>query len=253
MDVRGEELNRAAGRRSARQCIGDMLRRVLPVSAHVFAHMRLELDGLLARAKNRLLPSDRRKMRELAGRRGLLANIGCGPFGVSGWVNLDLYSHPNITLRMDCRRVLPMADTSCAGIHVEHFLEHLDPIGELPSFLAECRRCLEPGGVLRVIVPDAGAYIKAYLSPGWGALNVMGCGGDVPEQEYPTKMDALNHVFLQGWEHYGGFDAERMENVLQAAGFSETRQCAWREGRFPGGCIDREQHRPYSLFFEAVP
>ena len=31
----------------------------------------------------------------------------------------------------------------------------------------------------------------------------------------------------------------------------DIEQVGWREGRFPGGAIDREQHRSYSLFMEA--
>jgi len=64
-------------------------------------------------------------------------------------------------------------------------------------------------------------------------------------------MDALNHVFIQGWEHYGGYDAENLEIVLRESGFTQVKRVSWRNGDFPVECIDREQHRPYSLYFEA--
>ena len=63
------------------------------------------------------------------------------------------------------------------GIHVEHYFEHLEPTTERPRFLAECRRCLEPGGVLRIIVPDMRKYVEAYLANDWTMLNEIGCGG----------------------------------------------------------------------------
>ena len=64
-------------------------------------------------------------------------------------------------------------------------------------------------------------------------------------------MEALNHVFVQDGEHYGGFDAEYLRRTLQQAGFEDIAQVEWRQGRFPGGAIDRDQHRTYSLYMEA--
>jgi predicted SAM-dependent methyltransferase len=223
----------------------------LPVSRHVFDHIRLELNAAWVRALSCMHPGYRKAKSALRARRGILANIGCGPFGAAGWVNLDLYPHQNVTLRYDSRRALPFSDASCAGIHVEHFFEHLSHDDERAQFLAECQRCLAPGGVLRIIVPDAQLYISGYVSGGWEKLNAITCGGDVPQLVFRTKMEALNHIFLQGAEHYGGYDAETLELVLNSAGFDNVSHCAWREGGFPGGCIDREQHRPYSLYIEA--
>ena len=236
-----------------KQRLGALLIPRLPVTRHVFNHIRLELDASRVRALHQLHPGIRAKIHQLRQQRNLLVNIGCGPFGKPDWVNLDLYSHPNVTLEADTRRSLPLADASCLGIHTEHFLEHLDPVDERPQFLQDCRRCLQPEGVLRVIVPDAELYIKAYLESGWDTLNQIGCGGEKPEATFTSKMEALNHVFIQGWEHYGGYDSESLESALRAAGFTQATRCNWRTGDFPGGCIDREQHRPYSLYFEAKP
>ena len=106
--------------------------------------------------------------------------------------------------------------------------------------------------MLRIIVPDMRKYVEAYLSPGWQALNRVGCGGDLPQATFGTKIEALNHVFVQDGEHYGGFDEEYLRRTLEQAGFTEIQQVNWREGRFPGGPIDREQHKPYSLVMEAL-
>ncbi|MDJ0795469.1 MAG: methyltransferase domain-containing protein [Calothrix sp. MO_167.B12] len=234
-----------------KQKIGAGVIPKLPISRHVFNHVRLELNAWRIRTLHQLHPGTRAKVEQLRQQRNLLVNIGCGPFGVSDWVNLDLYPHPNVALVADTRRSLPLADGSCVGIHVEHFLEHLDPVDECPKFLQECRRCLQPEGVLRVIVPDAELYIKAYLEPGWETFNHIGCGGENPEKTFTCKMEALNHIFLQGWEHYGGYDAEHLELTLRQAGFTKVNRCSWRDGNFPVTPIDREQHRSYSLYFEA--
>ena len=237
--------------RKLKQRIGAWLIPRLPVSKHVFDHLRLEFNAFQIRTLHVIHPNYRRTIKALSGRQDLKVNIGCGPFGLPGWVNLDLYSHEKVTLRTDCRYRIPLADESCEGIHVEHFLEHMSPIDERSRFLRECLRCLQPGGILRVIVPDAELYIRAYLAPGWETLNCISCGGEVPQQVFQTKMEALNHIFLQKAEHYGGYDAITLSLVLSEAGLRDVVRRSWRLGDFPGGCIDREQHRPYSLYFEA--
>ena len=76
---------------------------------------------------------------------------------------------------------------------------------------------------------------------------------DSPEEpEFATKMQALNHVFLQDGEHYGGIDEQTLMLELKNAGFDNIKRYGWREGHFPDGVIDREQHRSYSLYVEAV-
>lgn len=230
--------------------IGAWLIPRLPVNPVVFRILRLELGALYVRMLNAFHPGYRVRRWKLRQRRDLLVNVGCGPFGHEGWINFDLYAHPGVSLAVDCRRTLPLADESCRGIHVEHYFEHLEPTRERPRFLAECRRCLMPGGVLRIVVPDARKYVEAYVSDGWAALNGIGCGGDLPEAAFTTKMAALNHVFIQEGEHYGGIDAALLRSTLEAANFTDATIGGWREGSFPGGCIDREQHRPYSLYME---
>ncbi len=236
---------------TVKQRIGAWLIPKLPLNPVAFRIVRLELSAMWVNGLNAIHPRYRARRRELARGENLLVNVGCGPFGHEGWVNFDLHAHPGVALAIDCRRSLPLANNSCRGIHVEHYFEHLEPTRERPRFLAECRRCLMPGGILRIIVPDARRYAEAYLSDGWADLNAIGCGGERPETSFPTKMAALNHVFLQDGEHYGGIDAALLGAELTAAAFSDVRVVGWREGAFPGGSIDREQHRSYSLYMEA--
>src|SRR3954469_10759681 len=129
---------------SLKQSIGEYVFKRMPISMHVFNHFRLELNAAYIRALHRISPSYRARVRKLKRSSDLLVNLGCGPFGqASGWINLDLGRAPNVYLRTDCRRQLPLADQSCAGIHVEMFLEHLDPFDEIPTFLREVHRCLK--------------------------------------------------------------------------------------------------------------
>ena len=42
------------------------------------------------------------------------------------------------------------------------FFEHLGAETEARAFLLECLRCLQSQGVMRLVVPDAWAYLRAY-------------------------------------------------------------------------------------------
>jgi hypothetical protein len=42
------------------------------------------------------------------------------------------------------------------------FFEHLGAETEARAFLLECLRCLQSQGVIRLVVPDAWAYLRAY-------------------------------------------------------------------------------------------
>ena len=234
-----------------KQRLGTWLIPRMPVNPGVFRIFRGELNAVLVRLLGSCHPAWIARQRALRARKGVPVNIGCGPFGQDGWVNFDLFPALGVTARVDCRRHLPLGDGAARGINVEHYLEHLKPPTERARFLAECQRCLESAGVLRIVVPGMRKYSEAYLAPGWGVLNEVGCGGELPQAIFATKIEALNHVFVQDGEHYGGFDAEHLRRTLEQAGFADIGQVGWREGRVPGGIIDCEQHRLYSLYMEA--
>lgn len=53
----------------------------------------------------------------------------------------------------DLRRPIPLPDGSVTRIHSEDFFEHITP-HDAQALLAECHRLLEPGGMMRIGVPD---------------------------------------------------------------------------------------------------
>ena len=57
---------------------------------------------------------------------------------------------------------LTISDAAVTAIYSEHFFEHLDAETEARAFLLECLRCLQSQGVMRLVVPDAWAYLRAY-------------------------------------------------------------------------------------------
>ena len=235
-----------------KQRIGKYIFQNMPISKHVFDHFRLELNAGVVRLMHGVHPFYLLKIKRLKSKKNLLVNIGCGPYGLEqGWINLDLYSIKNVSLRADCRRRLPFSPDSCLGIHVEMFLEHLDPEDELPFFLSSCYKVLQRNGILRIIVPDAKKFISAYMGSDWMEMNKISYGLEDWAKSFPSKMEALNHVFLQGYEHYGGWDKERISNVLNKVGFSIIKFVEFGIGDFPNGPIDREYHRQNGLYVEA--
>ena len=88
-----------------KQQLGQWLIPRLPFSKHVLGHIRTELNSILVRILNFLHPSYRRVRSQLKNKKGIKANLGCGPFGQDGW-SIGLFPLRNVTLRTDCRRTL---------------------------------------------------------------------------------------------------------------------------------------------------
>src|SRR5262249_30107419 len=132
------------------------------------------------------------------------------------------------------------------------FFEHLETQEEAPSFLADCLRVLEPGGVLRIIVPDVGRMLHAYCKgPGdHSGFRELAVPDPFPA-DFPARMDVVNHPFPQFHEHRWGYDAEALMHRLTAAGFVEAEETEFGRSALDGLAADRDLHRPYSLYVEA--
>ena len=140
------------------------------------------------------------------------------------------------------------------GIRVEHFFEHLEPRQELPAFLADCHRVLGTEGVLRIVVPDAERYLRAYCSDGPDGLNAfesLGVPSPFPE-DLPTRMDIVNHAFHQWHEHRWGYDFETLEHRLKQAGFSNVERMEYQRSLDDELAVDRDEHALYSLYVDAI-
>ena len=100
---------------------------------------------------------------------GRFLNLGCGNHFHPGWVNVDFAPADKSVLRHDLCKPLPFGDESFAVVYHSHVLEHLPKERALP-FLTECRRVLQPAGIIRVVVPDLETLAALYLEKLRGAL-----------------------------------------------------------------------------------
>ncbi len=226
-----------------------MLVALLPL--HVLYVLRTELCLLRVRLTGWTAPQRYRHARDLR------VNIGCGSRGHPDWVNVDFMALPSVNCVYDCRKRLPFPDGSVRMIFTEHFFEHIDYTEETPCFLSECRRVLKAGGVLRIVVPDAGRYLRAYAADGWEALtHLRGLRADQFDPYtgsiYRTKMELINEVFRQAYTHKFAYDAETLRQVLHDAGFARTIHQDFGRSELPELTIDLPARAHESLYVEGI-
>lgn len=186
----------------------------------------------------------------------LMINFGAGSRGKSGWVNVDAQSAAGVNCVFDCEKKQPFPDGSARCIFSEHFLEHIDYYETAPFFLRECFRVLQPGGTIRLIVPDVGRYLKAYAQDDWSEIEKL--RGLLPGHtdpyfwtNYETKMELVNMLFRQFGEHKYAYDFETIHVLLKKAGFSNIRQTEYAISADPMLAIDQQEREHESLYVEA--
>lgn len=235
-------------KRSFKQRLGSFLIPRLPLTRESFDHLRLGLNTGLLSINNRFNPLVRKKINRLKQQKDLSVNIGAGPFGKPGWVNIDLFKHPNISLQYDCRKNLPFANKSINRIRCEHTLEHLNADNEVPKFLKECHRCLNINSILRIVVPDVELFVKAYNS---GSQEEWDKIGFTDWHKYwETEMQVLNYVFTQSGDHKFGYDFKTLKIRLEKAGFTDIVKTSWGISEDVHLRDDLENHRLYSLYVD---
>jgi predicted SAM-dependent methyltransferase len=188
-----------------------------------------------------LMPVSKLRIRSLLREgRELRLNLGSGPSRVPGWTNVDLVGM-NPDLHWDLRHGIPFPDGSARAVFLEHVCEHFTVADDL-EILAECRRVLAAGGIIRVGVPDFGRYIRSYagdrefiqeLRPG-----------------RPTPLLAVAEV-AHSHGHRSVWDAETLELLLREAGFTDVRRRDFGDSALQPA-PDTEHRAPESVYAEGV-
>lgn len=179
-----------------------------------------------------------------SGRKGLKLNIGCGPNHKAGWVNIDLWGHPDLIL--DMRQPIPLPDGCASRIYSQHFFEHLDFPHDALQFLSESYRILEESGIFSVGVPDTEWPLLDYAGVGdgkyWEAAKVWNWN---PEW-VKTRLDDMNYHFRQDGEHRYAYDLETLRLAIESVGFTDVK----RRDFDPN--LDTEARRVGTLYVEAI-
>ncbi|MEW5727632.1 MAG: methyltransferase domain-containing protein [Pseudomonadota bacterium] len=119
-------------------------------------------------------------------------NLGCGVhWSHPAWTGIDAASGHASTLAHDFsrRETLPIASGTAKVVYSSHLLEHLTD-SEVRHVLAEARRILEPGGALRIVLPDAGLALAALRS---GFRPFFTCVTDYAPED---RGESIEQLFL---------------------------------------------------------
>jgi predicted SAM-dependent methyltransferase len=182
-------------------------------------------------------------------------DVGCGQNVHEEFINVDYLWHPGVDVCWDIGHSIPFRSASMKGIFTEHCLEHFSlPVAF--EILKECRRLLDQGGVLRIVVPDIELYLDLYHRQNRGDGSAL-----FPFQKSESFNDmfspilSVNRVFYQDRDspfgHRCMYDFQLLKLLLGRLGFDSVRKVTFREGRDPTLLIDSESRQSESLYVEA--
>ena len=207
--------------------------------------------GSIRRGNQALDVGVRRIRREAARRRfadlrpDAKLHLGCGTNHFSGWVEVDLERQQRPDIVHDLRLGLPAPERSCAFIYSEHLFEHL-PLPDAQRLMRDCAAVLQPGGVMRVAMPDLESLVAFYRGP-WRDqpwIDDHGYG-------YMSTAAEMLNTAMRDWGHLYLYDFADLAYRLSEAGFVDVRQCEWGQSDHPD-LKGRETREDSRLIVEAT-
>jgi predicted SAM-dependent methyltransferase len=183
-------------------------------------------------------------------------DLGCGPNLHAGFINADYSWRPGIDICWDFGRGLPLATASLQGIFSEHCLEHFS-LENADAILAECKRVLRPGGVIRIVVPDAELYLGLYAERQAGTTEVrFPYEADESFAGTYTPLLSVNRVFYVRRDspagHWCMFDFALLRMLLEGHGFRDVVKRSFQTGGDPNLLVDNADRASESLYVEAT-
>jgi predicted SAM-dependent methyltransferase len=211
--------------------------------------LKFEIVLLMIAVYSKLSPVEWIKRASHKKATGLKLNVGNGPFRRDGWINVDCrLSFNRDDLVCDLRRKWPLRTGSARYIFSEHVVEHFVYPEQTTHLLEECRRILEPGGVLRIIVPDAERYLRAYAHDDQEFIQQAAGGESV------TPMSLVNVMMRENGFHKYAYDYDELERTLKRVGFSVVKRSSFGDSPHRELNLDLNDslRRAVSLYVEAV-
>lgn len=208
-------------------------------------------------------------------------NLGCGSTPTPGWFNLDnswtvrLAEHPilpkilrragilNDTQLQFARtaaekkivwgnavRRIPLPDASASVVYSSHMFEHFSQ-AEARGFLAEVRRVLVPGGVLRLAVPDLLKLVRRYVEETKDA-DALVAATLLADEKPRGVFAALKRLAVGQRHHHWMYDAASLILHLETAGFCDAVEVLAGKTTIPDpGQLNLREREEDSVYVEA--
>ena len=160
-------------------------------------------------------------------------------------------------IELDISAPLPLDDGSVDWVYAEHLIEHVS-LAVGVAWLAEVRRVLAPGGVLRVSTPDLRVYAQSYLNgDNFFAKHRrrMNMALSAIAPPMPARGAFMFNQLFYVYGHRWIYDEAELRHVLAEAGFAPeaVRVCAYRSGaRADVADLDQVLRNDESIYIEVT-
>lgn len=164
----------------------------------------------------------------------LKIDLGCGPHPREGFVGVDQYRFPGVSIVADLTRRWPWKDGEVAEAHASHFIEHLTAIQRV-HFVNELYRVLEPGGTATIIVPH------------WDSCRAYGD----PTHQWPPVSEFWFYYLSREWRDT---QAPHTDRANWAPGFDCDFAATWGYGLHPEISLRNQEYQTFAInwYKEAV-
>lgn len=221
-----------------------------------FKHTKLSLDRSLESYSkiqmqySEIIRNKKFQLNKLAITPKRYLNISCGPNITKEFINLDYHWRPTLDICWDITRGIPINENFMKGIFTEHCLEHVS-FSSCQKVINDFYGILQPGGIVRIVVPDAEIYIDLYTKSKLGEV-VEFSDSTVQEIETGfTPIMAVNQVF-RNHGHLFAYDYETLSMMLSKEGFVSITKESFMKGRDNALLIDSDSRKTESLYVEAL-
>lgn len=149
---------------------------------------------------------------------GVRLNMGCGPFPMEGFTNIDQFSGVNPDLCCDVTK-LPYEPATVSEIYAGHILEHFR-FDEGQKVLRYWLMLLKPGGMISISVPDFDFLVKEYAA-------------EMTPERLIEFNDTYIYSYVQPSPHQYAYSAALLEKVMTEAGFVDVKRMPQDHPYFP--------------------
>jgi predicted SAM-dependent methyltransferase len=213
-------------------------------------------------------------------------NLGCGSVRPKNWINTDSSLNANIQkipvigkaiarlfnpieyndsniVYMNLNRPWKYNDNSVEVVYASHLFEHLT-VKSANLFLSEAYRCLKPGGVIRIVVPDLYQICKRYIEeyesscePKVDTTKFIMWAINMHREGQYGSIGLLKKIILewQGYPHQHKFmyDKNSLSTKFKEYNFSQLTLSSYGESNFIAEINDVEGTKEsyLSVYLEA--